>query len=103
MEYIYQKEISISPGNVKIYGDLIIPVKSDVVTPFVHGSGSWFSKRNREVAVFLQKYNFGTHLVDLLMVEEYMHDDNRFIVDLLTTRLKECPISAIVIHLCIQK
>lgn len=88
MEYRYQEEISIPSGNVTVYGDLIIPVKSDAVIVFVHGSGSSrFSKRNREVAAFLQKNNFGTLLFDLLTVEEDMHYDNRFDIDLLTKRL----------------
>lgn len=65
-----------------------MPVNAKAIVIFSHGSGSSrFSKRNREVAGFLNERNLGTLLFDLLTEEEDQDYSNRFDIDLLAERL----------------
>lgn len=88
MELRYHKEVNIPVGHVIVKGELTIPVNAKAIVIFSHGSGSSrFSKRNQQVARYLQNKNFGTLLFDLLTEEEDQHYHNRFDIDLLTKRL----------------
>jgi pimeloyl-ACP methyl ester carboxylesterase len=88
MNQQFHNEVSISVENVVLKGDLIIPASSNAIVLFSHGSGSSrFSKRNREVAEYLQSKNFGTLLLDLLTEVEDTIYSNRFNIDLLAKRL----------------
>jgi pimeloyl-ACP methyl ester carboxylesterase len=88
MNQQFHNEVSISVENVVLKGDLIIPASSNAIILFSHGSGSSrFSKRNREVAEYLQSKNFGTLLLDLLTEVEDTIYSNRFNIDLLAKRL----------------
>jgi len=88
MKYQFHNDVIIAAGKISLQGELIIPAKAAAIIIFSHGSGSSrFSRRNRQVAEFLQEKNFGTLLFDLLTHEEDMHYENRFDIDLLTKRL----------------
>jgi pimeloyl-ACP methyl ester carboxylesterase len=88
MELRFHQEVNIPVGHVIVKGELTIPLKAKAVVIFSHGSGSSrFSKRNQQVARYLQNKNFGTLLFDLLTEEEEKHYYNRFDIDLLTKRL----------------
>jgi putative phosphoribosyl transferase len=81
-------EISIQVGKVTLKANLTIPDRAKGIIVFSHGSGSSrFSPRNRQVARFLQENSFGTLLLDLLTPEEDKQYNNRFDIDLLTSRL----------------
>lgn len=89
MNFSFHGDVSIpSNDNVTLEGELIIPSKAKSIVIFSHGSGSSrFSKRNRQVAEYLNKKNFGTLLFDLLTAEEDRYYYYRFNIDLLTKRL----------------
>lgn len=88
MEMKYQKQVSIPADGVRLDGDLSLPKNSKTTIIFSHGSGSSrFSKRNLQVAAYLQKHGFGTLLFDLLTPEEDQNPHNRFAIDLLKERL----------------
>ena len=88
MEFRYQKEVIIPLEEVGLKGYLTIPQKAKAIIIFAHGSGSSrLSRRNQEVAAYLQRQNFGTLLFDLLTEEEDQIDANRFNIELLTERL----------------
>lgn len=88
MDFRFNNEIIIPVETVTVKGELIIPLKAKAIIIFSHGSGSSrFSSRNRMVAQYLQRKNFGTLLFDLLTEEEDVHYQNRFDIDLLTKRL----------------
>jgi putative phosphoribosyl transferase len=58
-------------GNLKLRGDLTLPVSPWGIVLFAHGHGSSrFSARNRQVAVALQRRGLGTLLLDLLTANE---------------------------------
>lgn len=82
-------EIEIPAGDVHLMGDLDIPDGAVGVVVFVHGAGSSrFSERNRAVASALRSSgHLGTLLFDLLTPREDEHYQNRFDIDLLTSRL----------------
>ena len=83
-------EVSIPAGKVILKGNLNIPERSKGIIIFSHGSGSSrLSPRNRMVAGCLREKGFGTLLLDLLTPEEDMDYNNRFDIDLLTSRLCE--------------
>jgi putative phosphoribosyl transferase len=76
--------------NIALYGNLNIPANPKALVIFSHGSGSSrFSFRNKFVAGFLVKKGFATLLTDLLTVHEDSIYENRFNIDLLTSRLIE--------------
>jgi len=84
----FQREMTIPVKDVSLTGELVIPSKTKAIIVFAHGSGSSrLSRRNRQVAGYLQERNFGTLLFDLLTTEEDKYTPNRFNIDLLTTRL----------------
>jgi putative phosphoribosyl transferase len=88
MEKHFHKEVNIPAGKVIVHGELIIPEKAKAIVIFSHGSGSSrFSKRNQQVAKYLQEKKLGTLLFDLLTEEEDQFYHNRFDIDLLTKRL----------------
>lgn len=89
MNFSFNDEVSInSSDNVILQGSLTIPEKAAAIIIFSHGSGSSrFSKRNRLVAEYLNRKNFGTLLFDLLTTEEDSFYDYRFNIELLTKRL----------------
>ncbi|MGB3155422.1 MAG: alpha/beta hydrolase [Chitinophagaceae bacterium] len=88
MEMRFHKEMNIPVGHVVLKGALAIPVNAKAIVLFSHGSGSSrLSKRNQQVARYLQGKNFGTLLFDLLTEEEDQYSFNRFDINLLTKRL----------------
>jgi pimeloyl-ACP methyl ester carboxylesterase len=75
-------------GGVSVDGTLEVPEGAKSVVIFAHGTGSSrFSPRNRYVAGALRNIGLGTLLFDLLTAEEDRLYQNRFNIDLLTTRL----------------
>ena len=88
MKKNFHEVVKITAGNILLDGELAIPSGAGAVIIFSHGSGSSrFSKRNRQVAGYLEKNNFGTLLFDLLTVNEDQVYSNRFDIDLLAKRL----------------
>lgn len=82
------REVKINAVDISLPGNLVIPAGAKAIVIFSHGSGSSrFSKRNLEVAGYLQENNIGTLLLDLLTEEEDKFYDNRFDIELLTKRL----------------
>lgn len=85
-----KSEIDIPLSSVILKGDLVIPENAIGLVVFSHGSGSSrFSSRNRMVAELLQHNNIATFLFDLLSEKEDHVYENRFNIDLLTSRLIE--------------
>lgn len=83
-------EIDIPLTSVILKGDLVIPEDAIGIVIFSHGSGSSrFSSRNRMVAELIQQNNIATFLFDLLTEKEDQIYENRFNIDLLTSRLIE--------------
>jgi putative phosphoribosyl transferase len=84
-------EISIHINNdIILKGNLNIPFDHDAFVIFSHGSGSSrFSTRNRYVAEILNNNKIATLLTDLLTEKEDRIYQNRFDINLLTTRLIE--------------
>jgi putative phosphoribosyl transferase len=88
MKIRLQEEVSIPVDEVTLQGELTIPEQSNAIIIFSHGSGSSrFSRRNRQVAEYLQQQQLGTLLFDLLTEEEDQQYHNRFDIELLTKRL----------------
>lgn len=88
MNFTHNNEVTISLGNVKLNGNLVIPASANGIVIFSHGSGSsHLSPRNIMVAEHLHKQNFGTLLFDLLTPKEDQDYQNRFDIELLTARL----------------
>lgn len=88
MKARYYKSVNIPVGKVTLHGDLVLPVHTNGVVIFSHGSGSSrFSVRNQQVAKSLQSRHIGTLLFDLLTEYEDQYYYNRFDIDLLTKRL----------------
>lgn len=83
-------EIDIPLSTVILKGDLVIPENAIGLVVFSHGSGSSrFSSRNKMVAELLQHNTIATFLFDLLSEKEDQIYENRFNIDLLTSRLIE--------------
>lgn len=88
MNELFHKEVNIPARNVTIQGNLFIPAHASAIIIFSHGSGSSrFSKRNQQVAAYLQDQHLGTLLLDLLTKEEDDIYRNRFDIPLLSDRL----------------
>lgn len=84
----FKKDILIPIEKAELEGELIIPLNSNSLVIFSHGSGSSrFSSRNNFVANELHKKNISTFLFDLLTKEEDEIYTNRFNIELLTVRL----------------
>ncbi len=74
--------------DVTLRGDLFIPDPVIGLVIFSHGSGSSrMSTRNKSVAQVLQREGLATMLFDLLTPEEDLLYENRFDIQLLTSRL----------------
>ena len=81
-------QVSIPIDGITLQGDLYLPAGCNGIIIFSHGSGSSrFSVRNRQVAEYLHRKNFGTLLFDLLTEQEDLYYQNRFNIDMLTGRL----------------
>jgi putative phosphoribosyl transferase len=84
----FNQEVQLTTGDRQLAGDLTIPPDAKALIVFAHGSGSSrFSKRNREVAAFLQSHRYATLLFDLLTEAEDVFYPNRFDIRLLSGRL----------------
>jgi len=84
--------VSVTAGEVKLEGNLVIPDHATGIVIFAHGSGSSrHSPRNRYVAEVLQQAGLATLLIDLLTLEEEEIDLRtrhlRFDIGLLASRL----------------
>jgi len=80
--------VQIPVDSIKLEGSLALPIQTQGLVVFAHGSGSSrFSPRNNFVARVLREANFGTLLIDLLTEEEDAIYQTRFNIDLLTERL----------------
>jgi dienelactone hydrolase len=90
IEHNHVEEIVHIPANgVELEGAWVIPAGARGVVLFAHGSGSSrHSPRNNFVAQVIQKAGMGTLLMDLLTRQEDMDYENRFDIDLLTSRLE---------------
>jgi dienelactone hydrolase len=89
MQSIMKKsDIDIPLASAILKGDLVIPDNAIGIVVFSHGSGSSrFSSRNRMVAELIQQQKIGTFLFDLLTEKEDQIYENRFNIDLLSSRL----------------
>lgn len=86
--FIFNDSVQIEAGGVRLIGDLAVPENAKGLVIFSHGSGSSrLSSRNRFVAEHLQRSRFATLLFDLLTEEEDQRQENRFDIQLLTSRL----------------
>jgi pimeloyl-ACP methyl ester carboxylesterase len=84
------EEINIPLKSVVLIGNLSLPKNANGIVVFSHGSGSSrLSGRNRLVAEMIQQHGFGTLLFDLLTEVEDRDYENRFDIDLLSSRLIE--------------
>jgi putative phosphoribosyl transferase len=83
-------EIDIPIKKLTLKGNLTLPQGASMLIIFSHGSGSSrFSKRNNHVASIFNENNMATLLIDLLTTEEDKIYENRFNIELLTSRLIE--------------
>lgn len=87
-----EREITLTAGNLELYGNLSLPKDAESLVLFAHGSGSSrFSPRNRYVARKLNQAGLATLLFDLLTEAEEVEDSVtghlRFNIGLLTRRL----------------
>jgi len=84
------EEINITLKSVVLIGNLSIPKNAKGIVVFSYGSGSGrLSGRNKLVAEMIQQHGFGTLLFDLLTEVEDQDYENRFNIDLLSSRLIE--------------
>ena len=87
-DYQFREEIEIKVRDVTLAGNLNIPMRSDSIVIFAHGSGSSrHSSRNKYVAEVLNEAGFSTLLFDLLTTEEDQNYSRRFQIELLSERL----------------
>jgi dienelactone hydrolase len=76
MGAVRSSSVRIPAAGVLIEGDLHVPEGSTGLIVFAHGSGSSrFSRRNRQVAEYLEARGFATLLLDLLTRQEEAVDD----------------------------
>ena len=76
MSTIRATAVRMPAAGVFIDGDLRTPERAGGLVVFAHGSGSSrFSRRNRQVAEFLQVHGFATLLLDLLTPQEEAVDE----------------------------
>jgi putative phosphoribosyl transferase len=84
-----QKNVSIKLSDVALQAILSLPIESQAIVIFAHGSGSSrHSPRNAFVASALQEENFATLLVELMTEEEDSDYNRRFDIPFLSNRLK---------------
>ena len=89
---IEEASVIIRHGDVRLPGDLTIPMSAVGLAIFAHGSGSSrHSPRNQAVARYLQEHRVGTLLFDLLTESEEQEEFHtrhlRFNIPLLAERL----------------
>ena len=87
-------EVAIASGNSTLQGNLTVPSPACGIVVFAHGSGSGrFSRRNRQVARFLNRAGLATLLLDLLTADENVRDritaEYRFDIPRLARRLTD--------------
>lgn len=87
-------DVVIPADNVFLPGTMTTPQHPTGIVIFAHGSGSSrFSRRNQQVAEFLQQRGFATLLTDLLSADEHERDtvtaEYRFNIPMLAQRLIE--------------
>ena len=83
-----QRESTLSIGDVRLSGDLVVPAGASGAVIFAHGSGSSrHSPRNQRVARHLQDAGFATLLFDLLEPAEAADRSKVFDIPLLAGRL----------------
>ena len=71
MGTVHATAVRLPAAGVFLDGDLRIPERAAGLVVFAHGSGSSrFSRRNRQVAEFLEARGFATLLLDLLTQQE---------------------------------
>jgi dienelactone hydrolase len=76
METATIQAVTIPAAGVTLSADLRVPTPAFGLVIFAHGSGSSrFSKRNRQVAEYLERNGYATLLLDLLTIEEEAVDD----------------------------
>jgi len=76
MGTVHGSAVRIPAAGVFLDGDLRIPERAAGLIAFAHGSGSSrFSRRNRQVAEFLEARGFATLLLDLLTQQEEAVDE----------------------------
>ena len=86
------RQVTIPVERAEVNGDLRLPADPHGLVIFAHGSGSSrFSRRNRQVAEFLDERGFATLLLDLLTEREEAVDERtmeyRFDIDRLGSRV----------------
>jgi putative phosphoribosyl transferase len=82
------KIVNIRSDGTTLQGRLVLPAKAIGVVVFAQGSGSLrFSPRNNPAVGVLQQVRIGTLLMDLLTPQEDVEYENRFDIELLTSRL----------------
>src|SRR5919206_1489736 len=85
-----EKIMQIPTKTALLTGALAVPVQSQGLVVFAHGSGSSrLSPRNNFVAEVLRRAGLGTLLLDLLTEKEDATYARRFDIDLLVERLLE--------------
>jgi alpha-beta hydrolase superfamily lysophospholipase len=83
-----ERLVSIPVDGVTLEGALAVPPDAPGIVVFAHGSGSSRkSPRNNFVAEVIRDRGLGTLLFDLLTAAEDRDRNNRFDIDLLSTRL----------------
>jgi putative phosphoribosyl transferase len=87
---MYKTELHIPVTGQDLPADLVLPENPKGIVLFSHGSGSSRrSPRNRFVAEVLQQNGFATLMFDLLTENEDRTYENRFNIELLSSRLIE--------------
>ena len=85
---VMYKEIDIPMRDIRTKGNLRLALNSKGIILFSHGSGSSrLSSRNNYVADILYNNGFSSLLFDLLTRQEDFQYENRFDIQLLTSRL----------------
>lgn len=85
-----ETEVEVDAGGVRLTGDLTLPLGTEEIVMFAHGSGSSrHSPRNRLVAAALNRAGLGTLLFDLLTPAEEADRANVFDIETLAGRLAD--------------
>jgi putative phosphoribosyl transferase len=85
-----ETEVAVDAGGVRLAGDLTLPLGTEEIVMFAHGSGSSrHSPRNRLVAAALNRAGLGTLLFDLLTPAEEADRANVFDIETLAGRLAD--------------
>ena len=85
---MYESLLKIPIDDFYLTGNIIMPVRSESLVIFSHGSGSnRFSPRNKMVARELRKAGYGTLLFDFMGEHEEEDYEKRFEIDTLSQRL----------------